>query len=167
MQHKPRRLLRDAESATHLIRAKSIAAIHEHPQSDKPLVQSDRRILENRSDLDGELLCAFLALPSLLRGKIVVLAMTALRTDRAIGPAQLGNRVNAGLFVLKVPDGISESFGLVHLSRPLLKTVAGARWLVKYIITEHSAETLGGDCLCDAASDSAAPRPCGNPDSCS
>ena len=142
MQHKPSGLLSDAESASHFIRANSVFAVHEHPQSDKPFVERDWRILKNRPNFDGELFLARLTLPSLLRGKIVVLAMPALWAGRAIGPAHLGDRVNADLLILEVPDSISECLWLIHLSRPLPKNLAETRWLVKYIIARIALNPL-------------------------
>ena len=64
MEDEPCGLLSDAESPGHFVGADAIAAIHEHPQSDEPFVESDRGILENGSELYGELLVALFALPA-------------------------------------------------------------------------------------------------------
>src|SRR6266851_2331291 len=98
MQNKPSRLLSDSQIAANFIGANPVFAVDEHPQSGKPLVERDCTVLENRSDLDGELLVTLFALPAALSLKVVVLSMSTLGTYRAVRPAESGNRVNAGLF---------------------------------------------------------------------
>lgn len=63
LQHEPCGLLRDANSASDLVAAHSILAVGKQPHRAKPLVQSYRAVLENRADLNGELLFAVKALP--------------------------------------------------------------------------------------------------------
>src|SRR5207245_5140436 len=104
VENEPGRFLRDTESAVNLVRTDSVLAVHGHPQRRKPLVQWNRGILKNRALLHAELARAFLALPSLLCGKVVVLGVIALRADWPIRPAQRRNRVDAHLFVAKMPD---------------------------------------------------------------
>src|SRR6266700_524771 len=135
MKHKPCGLLCATESASNLIGAKPVFAVHHHPESDQPLIQRDRRILENGSHLDGELLRALLALPAFLCGKIIVLAMTALWANRAIRPAHPGDSFDADTFVAEVADCLLECLWGVHA-----RSVCYFSWLVKYIIAQ--------ECLC-------------------
>ena len=111
MQNKPRRLLRNANGLGNLVAAHSLFAVHQHPQCSKPLVQSDWRILEDRSEFHAELLPALFTLPTLLAGKVIVLMLAASWTDGlAFWPTKLCHGVNTGLLVAEVPNGILECF---------------------------------------------------------
>ena len=55
VKHEPCRFLSDAESAADFIGTDSVLAVGDHPHGDQPLVQRDRRILKDSSDLGGEL----------------------------------------------------------------------------------------------------------------
>jgi hypothetical protein len=52
-------------------RANAILATSQHPESREPLLQRDRRILKDGSDLNGELATARTALPTLLSLEVV------------------------------------------------------------------------------------------------
>src|SRR6266849_1239593 len=65
VHHVPSGLLRDAESACNLVRANPVLAVRQHPHSNHQLVHAERGILKNRSQLDGELFLASLAVPQL------------------------------------------------------------------------------------------------------
>src|SRR6266567_497479 len=86
VENKPCRLLSDSQVAPHFIRANSILAVDEHPKSGKPFVERDSGVLENRSNLDAELVVTLFALPAALRSEIVVLFVSALWTHWAIRP---------------------------------------------------------------------------------
>src|SRR5260370_30582320 len=73
MQNKPCGLLRNPKITGNLVGANTIAAIDQHPQSREPLVQRNRGILEDRSNLDGKLATALLALPAFLGGEVVMI----------------------------------------------------------------------------------------------
>src|SRR5205085_9291014 len=55
VHHKPRSFLSDTQSARDFVRADSVPAVHQHPDSSEPLLQGDWRILKNSSDLRTEL----------------------------------------------------------------------------------------------------------------
>src|SRR5258708_4947529 len=55
LKHEPCRLLSNANISRNLVTGHAVFAIGEHPRRSEPLIQRDRRILINRSDLDGEL----------------------------------------------------------------------------------------------------------------
>jgi len=63
LQHEPCRLLRDSERAVNLPRRDAVLAVHEHPDRRHPLIESKSRVLEDRANLDGELLLAGIAVP--------------------------------------------------------------------------------------------------------
>jgi hypothetical protein len=55
VHHEPRGFLSHAKPASYFITANSILAASQHPNSGKPLVESNRRVLKYCSDFDGEL----------------------------------------------------------------------------------------------------------------
>jgi hypothetical protein len=71
------------------VRANAVLATGNHPDRNEPLIQAERRVFKDRSDLSGKLalgVCA-LALPfALLRKKRNVITSTS-RTNDAIRPA--------------------------------------------------------------------------------
>ena len=62
MEHKPCGFLSDTKSAAYLVGANPVFAVGDHPDSHKPLVQTDGGILEDGPDLDAELLAGMLLL---------------------------------------------------------------------------------------------------------
>lgn len=116
MQHEPSALLGDAKSAGHFVGANAILAVSHHPDSHKPLVESDGGILKDGSDFHGELPLGvlLLALPdSASRDKANILA-PAIGAGDAIGPAALHHEREAVVGVGEVLDGLLKSLGLVH-----------------------------------------------------
>src|SRR6266513_3146714 len=89
MQHEPSGLLRNANRTSQLVRTDSVLSVCNQPKSAQPLVQTDRRIFKNRSDLYGKLLLFVLrfALPNLARGQKENFRRTAAgASDNAIRP---------------------------------------------------------------------------------
>ena len=82
--------------------ADSVFAVDEHPQSGKPLLQRDRRILKDGLDLDGELASAVATLPALLSLDVVGILGIAIWALGASGPAHQGYGVNTDLLIAKV-----------------------------------------------------------------
>src|SRR5271155_3587712 len=68
VEHEPSGLLSDAKSAANLIGTDTVFTIRNHPNSDKPLVQANWRILKDSPYLDGKLavMVDSLALPFVL-----------------------------------------------------------------------------------------------------
>jgi len=81
LQHKPCRLLRNAKSAVNLHAGHAVLAVNQHPKSGHPFVESKGRILENRSQFQGELFLAFVAEPYSPRLDERVLGTLAARAD--------------------------------------------------------------------------------------
>ena len=110
VHHEPRGLLRDFEVLTDFVAANTVLAICHHPHSAEPFVQPYGGILEDRTDLDGELLFAVLALPNKPRGKVgSTLAVTSRTHGLTVGPLNSSNLVNAGLGVAVVPYGAHQT----------------------------------------------------------
>ena len=61
MEHEPCRLLCDANCAMYLIAGDAVFAVGKHPHRAHPLIKADGRVLEDRSNLERELLLAALA----------------------------------------------------------------------------------------------------------
>ncbi len=63
LEHEPRRLLSDPEGSSEFVRADPVLGVRSKPNGREPLVQSEGRVLEDRAELDAELLLTRLALP--------------------------------------------------------------------------------------------------------
>ena len=89
LKHEPRGLLSDLEAAMNLPRANAVLGVREEPHSAEPLVEADRRVLKDRSNLDAEL-CArmpSLALPHAARWHKANFVRAAVRAYNAVRPA--------------------------------------------------------------------------------
>src|SRR5580692_6005708 len=114
VKHEPRRLLSDAKSAGHFVRANAILAVGNHPNSDEPLVQRKPRILKDSPNFDRELPFGMdaLALPlALILKEYGILAATGGACD-AIRPAEFRDTVQAVVGISKVENGLLESLWL-------------------------------------------------------
>ena len=133
MQHEPCGLLRHAKVTVNFVRANSVFTANQHPESRKPFLQRDRRILEDGLNLDRKLATAVPALPALLCLEVVgifgILANT-IRASWAIHPAHRGYGINADLFVAKVLNRLLQCLWRFHA-----RTISNWRGLVKLIIT--------------------------------
>ena len=121
MEHEPSRLLSDTECASNLVRANAVLAIRNHPNSDEPLVERERRILEDSPDLARELFASVLpfAFPHPASGNesnIIAATCGALNTVR---PAARHDEVEAVVRVREMLDGLLESlwFGAPHCQK--------------------------------------------------
>ncbi len=107
MEHVPSALLRYADGAHDLVAGNSIPAVDQHPESHHPFVETDGRVFHDGSDLDAELFLAPPTLPApLIRKPDHVSDLAARSADNlSIGPAERGQKVDAGLFVGVVANG--------------------------------------------------------------
>ena len=145
VQHEPCGLLGDMDPARDLIGTDPVLRVADQPHSREPLVEADRRILEDGPDLDGELLARVLpaARPhaaSLDEGYGLT---TAGRAGHPVRPAQLDHEGERLVRVREVADRVHKGRGgvvggmrCVHAQR-----VAWAEKCVKYIITLISVPT--------------------------
>jgi hypothetical protein len=113
MKHEPRGFLSNANGAVNLPRANPILAIRDKPHSGEPLIQSERRILEDGSGFNRELapVVALVALPTvvfLLEGHVVA---SATRTDDTFTPTPSDNALPAIDRVREVNDCVFKSRG--------------------------------------------------------
>src|SRR5439155_23754349 len=96
-----------------LMRADPVLRVGRKPDRRKPLIEPERGVLEDRSDLDRKLPLTGLALPVAAGRQVVRLAGFAARTDGTFGPAQLGDVLSRHVWIGAVADGFEEVFGLL------------------------------------------------------
>jgi len=133
MKHEPSRLLRDADRPRNLIAGDAIPAISEHPDDHHPLIQSDRAILEDRPNLQAELLLAAIALPNAARlDKGVTLGTTARARNQTARPTIVERKLKGTVFIGEVNDGGLKSLRGVHESN-----VRSFIACVKYVIANR------------------------------
>jgi hypothetical protein len=98
-----------------LVAAYTVLAVCNHPDGSEPLVQRDRGFLEDRADLDGELLfwMVFLALPEAASRDEAHVFRLAGWADRAIGEYPQHKEIKAAVGVSEVGDGLLEGFRFV------------------------------------------------------
>ena len=115
MAHKPRGFLGDTQSSPEFVATDPIFAIGHEPDTHEPLVQSERRILENGPDLERELLAAsthVAGMHSGPTGNLAALVAAAFREDdNAVRPLQLAHVIVAYFGVREVADGIQQRLG--------------------------------------------------------
>lgn len=111
--HEPRGLLGDSKRPRHFVGADAVLVVDQHPERGQPLVQSDRRILEDRPDLDRELLAWVLgpALPAAVVGEVGDLGTPAGRAGDAVRPPQPRQELLAGIGVGKDADRFQQGLG--------------------------------------------------------
>lgn len=110
MKHEPGRLLRHAERAAEFVRADAVAVRREEQHGGKPLVEADRRVLKDGSDLDRELPIALAATPSIpvLDSGYVSRAASLMRAGDAVREADTDKEVVRDLLVSEVDDRLAE-----------------------------------------------------------
>ena len=114
VEHEPCGFLCDAQRALDLVAGNPVAAVGDHPHSDKPLVEADGRILHDGSDFHGELafFMSGLALPDSPRRDVShVVAPTGRTLHNAIRPTPRHHVGDAVVGVREVDDGLLEGFG--------------------------------------------------------
>jgi hypothetical protein len=99
MCHEPRGLLCHSDITGELRAGDALLVTGDQPDCDEPLFQRQLRVLEDRSDLDGEPLPAVAALVSLIVREMVDSGSAAVRAERTIGPADRAEMPDAGLLV--------------------------------------------------------------------
>src|SRR6266852_3215078 len=115
LQHEPCRLLRNAHVTRNLVTADTVFAVRKHPRCREPLVQRDRRILVDRSDLDGELALGVMAatLPSTALCIEANLGGSATGTNYTVRPATDSNVVDAVVRIREVDDRFLKALGFM------------------------------------------------------
>ena len=95
VEHEPRGLLSHAERAAEFVRGDAVLGVGDEPNGGEPLVEAERGVLEDRPDLDGDLLLTALALPDSAGSQVGVLGPLAAGADGAVGPAELGDELRS------------------------------------------------------------------------
>jgi hypothetical protein len=116
MKQEPRAFLSDANAPVNLTRANAVLGVNDQPNSSQPLVEADRAILHDGSQLDAKMLFASLANPNAASlNKRVRVAITAGASD-AIRPADRNHAAKRGVWIGEVTDCLNKCFWecLVH-----------------------------------------------------
>ena len=106
VHQEPSRLLGYAKTAMDFIRTDSVLRADDHPDGSQPLVEADRRIFHDRSELDREHLFALfvLALPCSAGRYIGILVRATARATDTIRPAQRDHKVERVVRVVEIND---------------------------------------------------------------
>jgi hypothetical protein len=127
VEHEPRGLLGHSKGAVQLVATDPVLGVDQQPDRGEPLVQPNGGVLEDRAQLDGELLLAALALPDTTGGQERVLVGPTAGAGDAIGPAEPRQEGKAHVLVSEVPDGLYQgsrsSNGLVHRTKDTTLTL--------------------------------------------
>jgi len=112
LQHEPRRLLAYLQIAGDLVGTNSVLAVRQHPSCGEPLVQRDRAIFVDGSDLDGELALGVMTstLPS---------ASRRIELANLVGPAAGANY--SAIFPPPYSDVINAVVGIREVNYCFLK----------------------------------------------
>jgi hypothetical protein len=87
-------------------------AVGDEPDGGKPFIETEGGILEDRSDLERELLAASLALPDLAGGNERWFAVVATRADDfAARPAELENEIEGPVEIAEIADSLNQVGG--------------------------------------------------------
>jgi hypothetical protein len=120
VEHEPRRLLRDKKRPSQFVTRNTVLAIGDQPHGGEPLVETDRGILKDGTDLDRELLFATLAPPNTAVFIERHMPVTASRArNRTIRPAQFHNKPKGYVGVRKVADRLKKAAGLGRCACPI------------------------------------------------
>jgi hypothetical protein len=117
MQHEPCSLLSNAKRTGDLAGTDSVLGIGDEPDSGKPLLKAQRRVLEDGSNLGRKLPLGVgaLALPLFLSGEEGnVLPATGGANYNAIRPAVQGHVFKAVVLIREVNDGFLKSLWRFH-----------------------------------------------------
>jgi hypothetical protein len=115
MEHKPCRLLRNANGAVKFVRRYAVLAGFKHPNCREPLLQSNGGVLKDRSGLEGEawLRVRCVALPKAILGEVANLFRVALRAFHcAVWPAKAHHELFAVFEFREEQDGVSQRRGV-------------------------------------------------------
>jgi hypothetical protein len=131
LEHKPSRLLGNADATGHLIGANTVLAVRQHPKCRHPFVEADRRIFEDRADLERELLLARIAIPNLPGlDERVLIATAPGASDNPIRPTQIEGVLEGAVSVREVNNRLLQCLWAFHELKVRPKDLC-----VNYIIT--------------------------------
>src|SRR6267142_4207480 len=112
VHHEPCRLLSDAQSPGDFIGTDSVLGVHNEPNGNHPLVHAKCGILEDRTNLNGELFLAALAEPmAARRDKRMFRSLAAWARYLVVRPPQLYRVIERALRVTEICDGFLQRLG--------------------------------------------------------
>src|ERR1035441_1631934 len=114
--------------------ADPVLAVSHKPDGRQPLVEAERRVLEDCPELDAVLLLACLALPDAARREIAVFHAPAARADWTLWPPELGDELCRYVEVGEVADRLKQ-IGRALLFRAHMVSLLLRSRCVKYIVT--------------------------------
>ena len=110
MKHEPCGLLRDAKNAVDFVRTNSVLRAPDQPHGGKPLRQGNRTFFEDQRPSPRTL--AIWALPHAASSQIArALAGTIAARRLTVRPSQIGEELDADVFVREVNHRLLKSFG--------------------------------------------------------
>jgi hypothetical protein len=131
MHHEPCCFLSDSKIASNFITANSILAITQHPHSGKPFIKADGGILENGSNLDGELPLSMMAgaLPHATGWIELYPLRPASGADHAFGPALCHEIIKAIVWAREVDYRFLKGFWFAHDFVPHKQNHSKFQWM--------------------------------------
>ena len=134
VEHKPCCFLSDAQRPVNLKRTDSILAVRDEPYARKPLIETNRGLLEDSPDFDGELPFGMsaAALPAPLIRQETDLVTPTGRASNSVRPAPCDDVTEAVIGIGEIDDRFLQGFwfGGFHNS-----IIVEKRVLRKYIVT--------------------------------
>jgi hypothetical protein len=149
VEHVPSAFLGNLERPRQFATADTILGIGNGPYRDKPLVETERAILENRANFDRKLFAAILrfALHQATAGNISDVSRAAFRASGlAIGPFDLDHVHETNIEIRVVSNGFQKRLGAMYFSvhtgiiRPFLRCVKYINaliWATIYLTQER------------------------------
>src|SRR5688572_5880722 len=102
MQEKPCRFLSDAKRTVDLVRANPILRVDDQPNGRQPLIETDRRVFHDSSELHTKMLLTAFANPDAASLNKRVLRRFATRTGDTIRPTDRNHATERGIRIGKV-----------------------------------------------------------------
>ena len=134
VKHEPRGFLSNSQCSVNLKRTNSVLAVRDEPYAGKPLIETNRGLLEDSPDFDGELSFRMptTALPAPLIRQETDLVTSAGRASNSVRPAPRNDVIDAVVGIGKVDDCGLKGFRFNGFHKPILPH---NRVLRKYIVT--------------------------------
>lgn len=115
VQHEPCRLLGDANVLGEMSASDAIIAAGDKPDDENPFAETDLAILKDCADFDRKPLTAITAFVGSTIRKVVNLGRTAMRTNRAVLPADRSEILDSSLFIRQRLPHLDEAVDVVLL----------------------------------------------------
>ena len=142
LQHEPRGLLGNSHGAVNLPRRNAVLAVSHQPNNRKPLIQTERRVFQNGSSLQGELTLRMMTgtLPAPRLSVVFDLSATACRASNSVRPTLRGHVSYAVIGIGEVSNCFLKSAGRLNFHKSIIGQNSGP---AKYIFTLSFLPTAG------------------------